>query len=101
MLILQALAKISTSFQSAPVAQLVLGESRSLPWDSTVVVITAAPTDELFTTLFNMRRVGRKIALVQVGGSYTDVSKGGLQVYHIPDSVAWRELEKLDIKVNT
>lgn len=94
--ILEALAQTHPS-ETMPIARLVQRESRSLPWGSTIVVISAMPTDTLLSTLVNMKRAGRSVTLIVVGGSEPSISKDGLTVYHIRDDVAWRELEMLSM----
>ena len=94
--ILEALAQAHPS-ETIPIARLVQRESRSLPWGSTIVVISAMPTDTLFSTLVKMKRAGRSVALIVVGGSEPSISKDGLTVYHIRDDVAWRELEMISM----
>jgi len=94
--ILEALAQTHPS-ETIPIARLVQRESRSLPWGSTIVVISAMPTDTLFSTLVKMKRAGRSVALIVVGGSEPSISKDGLTVYHIRDDVAWRELEMISM----
>jgi len=94
--ILEALAQVQSS-ESLPIARLISNESRSLPWGSTLLVVSAAPTDSLLSVLFQMKRVGRKIALILVGGSKTPQSTDGLTVYHVRDEVIWRDIETLSI----
>ncbi len=81
-----------------PIAKLVLNEGRNFPWGSTLVVISAMPTDSLFSILIKMKKAGRRVALILVGGSEPLISKDGLTVYHIRDNVLWRELEMLRIE---
>jgi len=95
--ILEALAQILPS-ETMPIARLVQNESRNFAWGSTMVVITAMPTDALFSTLVKMKRGGRSVVLIMIGGSEPSISKDGLTVYHIREDVAWRELEMLSIK---
>ena len=95
--ILEALAQIDAS-ETMPIARLVQNESRNLAWGSTMVVISAIPTNALFSTLIQMKRGGRRVALIVVGGSEPSISKDGLTVYHIREDVAWRELETLSVK---
>jgi len=92
--ILEALAQLDPS-ETMPIARLVQQEGRNLPWGSTLVVISAMPTDTLFSTLVKMKRAGRRVALILVGGSEPPISKDGLTVYHIRDDVIWRDLETL------
>ncbi len=95
--ILEALAQIHAS-ESMPIARFVPLESRNLPWGSTLVLITAAPTEALLATLLRMKRVGRRVALVIIGGPEIPVLDG-LPVYRIADDVPWREVEKLKLQV--
>jgi len=92
--ILEALAQIHPS-ETMPIASLLQQEGRSLPWGSTLVVITAVPTDILFSTLVKMKGAGRRVALILVGGPEPSISKDRLTVYHIRDDVIWRDLETL------
>lgn len=96
--ILEALAQVSTSIETMPIANLVPRQGRNLPWGSTLVVITAIPTEALLSSLVRMKRAGRSVALVQVGGSELAIRKDSLNVYHIPDDVVWRDLKTLTIE---
>jgi len=96
--ILEALAQIHTAMESQPMARFVVQESTNLPWGSTLVAITAVPTDALLSTLTKMKRAGRRVALISVGGTGLSVRKNGLPTYHIPDDVPWQDLESLNIK---
>jgi len=95
--ILEALAEVNTSIETMPVASLALREGRNLPWGSTLVVISAIPTEALLSSLVRMKRAGRSVALIQVGGSELSIRKDGLTVYHIPDDVIWRDLKTFSI----
>jgi uncharacterized protein (DUF58 family) len=95
--ILEALAQIHPS-EVLPVTRLVVSESRNLPWGSTVVVISAAPTEALISTLLQMQRSGRKVALISVGGAEPAPSRGGLTVYHVRGDVLWQEMETLRLE---
>jgi len=96
--ILEALARLHASFESMPIARFVPYESQNLPWGSSLVVISAAPTDELINTLFTLRRAGRQVTLMVVGGQELPTSLNGLNVYHVPDNVPWQQLEVLKIQ---
>ena len=97
--ILEALAQIHSS-ESMPIARFVSLESRNLPWGSTLVLITAMPTESLLATLLRMKRVGRQVALVVIGGSKIP-RLDGLPVYRIPDDIPWREVETLSLQAMT
>ncbi|MFC1864636.1 DUF58 domain-containing protein [Chloroflexota bacterium] len=92
--ILEALAQIHPS-ETMPIARLVLNEGRNLPWGSTLVLISAMPTDNIFSTLLKLKKAGRKVVLILVGGSVPSKSKDGLTVYHIRDDVMRHEPEML------
>ena len=96
---LEALAQVYSS-ETLPIARLIANESRNLPWESTMVVITAVPTEALLSVLLRVKRAGRKIALILVGGpdSQTQISMDGLTVYHVRDDIIWRDLQTLDIR---
>jgi uncharacterized protein (DUF58 family) len=94
--ILEALAQVQPT-EVIPIAQLVVDEGRNMSWGSSLVVISAMPTDELMATLFNMKRVGRKVALVKVGDAGPPINTDGLAVYYVREDIAWRELESVYI----
>jgi uncharacterized protein (DUF58 family) len=93
--ILEALAPIQP-IEAVPIARLVSGESRSLPWGSTLVVITAMPTDSLLSVLHQMKRFGRKVALITIGGK-EPISSNGLTVYQVPDNITWDKTESITL----
>ena len=64
---LDALAQV-THFEHTPISRLLQNESRNLAWGSTILVISPVPTDELLSTLYNLKRGGRKVVLISVGG---------------------------------
>ncbi len=95
--ILEALAKIHP-LETTPIAELIQQEARNLSWGSTLVVISAVPSDNLLSTLVKMKRAGRMVTLILVGGPEPSISKDGLIVYHIRDDVIWHDLETLPMK---
>jgi len=96
MQILEALAQV-LPFETMPIDRLVRNESQNLAWGSTMVVITAMPTDALLSTLFNMRKGGRRVVLILIGGTRTAVSGESLTVYNIREDIPWRDMETLPI----
>jgi uncharacterized protein (DUF58 family) len=96
-LILEALAQVYST-ESIPIAKLVSSESANLPWVSTMVVITAVPTEAMLSSILQVKRAGRKVVLITVGGKEGRVSTGSLSVYHIPDDALWRNIEALKIQ---
>ena len=95
---LENLARIDPApGECMPMPTLVLKEGSSLPWGSTVVVISAAPTEGLISSLEKVRRAGRVVALVVVGAQ-APAEKDGLGIYRIPDDVPWQNLEGISFK---
>jgi uncharacterized protein (DUF58 family) len=93
--ILEALATINPMY-TTPIDEMVVKESRNLPWGSTMVVITAAPTEPLLSTLFRMKRVGRKVVLITVG-SHEAISSTGITTYHVSQDISWEKMETLHL----
>ncbi|MDP2952886.1 MAG: DUF58 domain-containing protein [Chloroflexota bacterium] len=94
--ILDALARVQP-METMTIATLVQRESQSLPWGSTLVVITAVPTPALLGSLIKMDRAGRRVGLILVGGRQPSTKKDRFPVYHIPDEVMWHDLEELPL----
>ncbi|MDD5287827.1 MAG: DUF58 domain-containing protein [Dehalococcoidales bacterium] len=93
--ILEALAPIQP-IEAIPMGRMVVNESRNLPWGSTLVVITAMPTEALLSALFQMKRVGRKVALIVIGGK-EPISSNGLTTYQVPADVMWDKIETVKL----
>ncbi len=94
--IMETLAKVHET-ETMPLAKLVLMEARNLPWGSTIVAITATVTDNLLSALLQIKKAGRRVALIVIGGSETRISRNGLTVYRVSDDVLWSDMETLDI----
>ena len=95
--ILEVLAQLH-QVETMPAGRFIRQEAWSLPWGSTLVVITAQPAEELLATLLDLKRVGRSVALVKVGGAVPTVTEGNLPVYHVPDDVAWGLVKEIGLK---
>jgi uncharacterized protein (DUF58 family) len=93
--ILETLAQVHPS-ATMPINLVVQRESAGLAWGSTLVVISASPTISIKTSLLKMKRAGRRVVLVIIGGEKT-AEIPGLSVYHIGDDVNWSEMEQLSI----
>ena len=92
--ILEALAQIQPT-EVVPISGLVMREGRNFSWGSSLVVISAMPTDTLLASLFNIKRTGRKVALIKVGDAGSPISTDGLNVYYVPGDISWRELDSI------
>jgi len=98
--ILGALAQIHQS-ETIPIARHIRQEAANLPWGSTLLVVAAEPSEDLLATLLDLKRVGRSVALVRVGGQAKKEEgpgTGGLKVYYINDEVAWDVVKELGLK---
>jgi uncharacterized protein (DUF58 family) len=93
--ILEALAMIKPVY-TTPIAEVLLQESRNLPWGSTMVVITAAPTEPLLSALFRMKKVGRKVVLIIIG-EHVAISSNGITTYHVSEDISWEKMESLSL----
>ncbi len=95
--ILEALAQLH-QIEAIPAGRFIQQEARNVPWGSTLVVITAQATDELLAELMDLKRVGRSVALIKVGGTAPEVMTDDLSVYHISDDIAWDVVEQIGLK---
>lgn len=81
--ILEALAAV-TGFALMPVSRLLAHESPRIPWGATVVVVTAVVSEALLVTLLDLRRVGRRVALVSLDTEWSgDERLEGIVVHHV------------------
>lgn len=94
--ILAALAQLH-QVENAPLARYIRDEASSLPQGSTVVAVSAQPSEELLATLRDFRRLGRSVALIKVGGDLSNLETGNLPVYHITDEVAWELVQEIGL----
>jgi len=94
--ILEALATINPMY-TMPVEETIVKESRNLPWGSTMVVITAVPTEPLLAALFRMKRVGRKVVLITIG-NHEAISTNGITTYHVSQDIAWEKIENMRLQ---
>jgi len=96
---LENLARIDIApNECIPMPALILREGASLPWGSTVVVISAAPTEGLVSSLNKIRKAGRMAALVVVGSEEIPKEKDGLNIYTISDEISWQDLQGLSLR---
>lgn len=94
--ILEALAHIR-GFPFIALEQTLSQETPNLPWATTVVAITAAPTEGVLASLNRLRHAGRRVALILVGEQSARLSVDRMPVYHVSDNVYWREMSSLKI----
>jgi uncharacterized protein (DUF58 family) len=92
--ILEALAHVK-GIPALPIEKTLNKESRSLAWEATIVLITAAPTEEVIATLRRFQRAGRRVALVLIGTKGPGLKLEGIMLYHVSDSVYRQKLASL------
>jgi hypothetical protein len=81
-----------------PIDRFIRQEATNLPWGSSLVVVSARPTDELLGALFDLKRVGRSVALVQVGGALPEADGKNFPVFHVTDKIAWEVVQEIGLK---
>jgi uncharacterized protein (DUF58 family) len=86
--LLEALAQLH-QVETMPAARFLRQEARALPWGSTLLAITARPAAELTEALLDLKRAGRRVALVKVGGEPPEEASAVMPAYHVSDEVAW------------
>jgi len=98
--ILEGLAQLHQT-ETIPMVKYIRQESRSLPWGSTLLVISAQPDESLMAALLDLKRVGRSITLVTIGGtkeSLEAIPTGHIHVFNVSDEVAWNLVQKIGLK---
>jgi uncharacterized protein (DUF58 family) len=95
--LLEALAQLH-QVETMPAARFIRQEARALPWGSTVVAITAQPNAELAAALLDLKRAGRRVALVKVGGEPPEEASAVMPAYHVTDEAAWELVEEIGLK---
>jgi len=95
--ILVALAQLH-QMETMPAARFIRQEARGLPWGSTVLAVTAQPADELTAALLDLKRAGRPVALVKVGGEPPKEASIAMPAYHVTDEVAWDLVKEIGLK---
>jgi uncharacterized protein (DUF58 family) len=98
--ILEALAQLHQT-ETISMARFIRQEARSLPWGSTLLLICAQPDEKLMAALMDLRRVGRSVALVVVGGAPLEGQEnitGHMPVFHVSDDTAWNLVQEIGLK---
>ena len=93
--ILDALAPL-VGFRLIPLHLLLRRSMPALSYGSTVVIVTAQPTKELFVSLLAMQRAGHPIVLLTVGDEKPEVPPM-FTTYHLGGRDAWYHLEALEL----
>ena len=80
--ILEMLAAV-TPIASAPLEELLIGESANLPWGSTLVIATGLVTDGIAIAIQRLRAAGRNVVLISLQEE-SPPRLDGVLVYHLP-----------------
>ncbi len=91
--ILEAMAQVHPE-DSIPLANLILEQSRHLPWGTTIMVVTSIPDAATLDVLGRLRRAGWGVSLVHIGGSAGNVA-GGIPTYTVSDPVDWQQVQEV------
>ncbi len=97
--ILEGLAQLH-QVETIPMVRYIRQETRSLPWGSTLMVISAQPDRELVGTLLDLKRVGRSVTLVTIGAKkeeLDEINNGRLPVFNVTDEFAWDVVQKIGL----
>ncbi len=92
--ILEVMAQVHPD-ESVSMAALLLERARSLPWGTSIVVVTAVPDEATMITLARLRRAGWGVALVHIGGGPTKSMTGSVPRYTVPDNPDWRQVQEV------
>jgi uncharacterized protein (DUF58 family) len=98
--ILEGLAQLH-QVETIPAARYIRQEARSLPWGSTVLVVSAQPDEVLMGALLDLKRLGRAVTLVTIGGTPEELEKiqtGRMPVFNVSDAVAWDLVQEINLK---
>jgi len=82
--ILEMLAGV-TSFAAMSIEKLMQQESPRLPWGATLVLVTPIVTEGITETLLNLKKAGRRLALVSLADEPPPHLEG-IAAYHLPSS---------------
>jgi uncharacterized protein (DUF58 family) len=98
--ILEGLAQLH-QVETVPMTRYLRQQTRSLPWGSTLLVISAQPDENLMAALLNLKRLGRAVTLVSIGGKKEELEKlntRSIPVYNVSDEVAWEIVKEIGLK---
>lgn len=83
--VLEALAAV-TEFATGSIENMMLRTSPSLPWASTIVLVTAIVTEEIMVALIRLKEAGRRVVLISLADEPPPKGLGNILAYHIPAS---------------
>lgn len=95
--ILEVLAQLHQT-ETVPIVRHLREQASSLPWGSTLVAISAQPDDDLMAALLDLKRVGRSVALIQIGSEVKELNAAYFPIYRVTDDVAWELVKEIGLK---
>ena len=84
--VLEALAAV-TEFATGSIEKMMMRTSPSLPWASTIVLVTAVVTEEMMVALIRLKEAGRRVVLISLADEPPPRGLGNILAYHIPSTV--------------
>jgi uncharacterized protein (DUF58 family) len=98
--ILEGLAQLH-QVETISMVKYLRQEARSLPWGSTVLLISAQPGEALMAALLDLKRMGRSVTLVTIGGTREEreaIQTGHVNVFNVSDEAAWNVVKEIGLK---
>ena len=102
--ILEALAQIQgvpaiSAEGNLTMDKMLIRETSGLAWGTTIVLITAVPTQEIMNSLTRLHRAGRRIALISIGSQSQIVKLKGILHYQVSEDIYQKELSSLKLNM--
>ena len=95
--ILESLAQLH-QVETIPMTRYIREEAAGIPWGSTLVVVSAQPDEKLLATMLDLKRVGRSVTLIVIGGEVKEFDTSHFPVYRVPDDVAVDLVKEIGLK---
>jgi uncharacterized protein (DUF58 family) len=95
--ILGALAQVK-GLPALNMEKVLFDVARNLPWETTIVLVTAVLTDDLVASLRHFQKAGRRVALVLIGPASPPIGVEGILQYRVSPEIYRRELASLRLE---
>ncbi len=93
--ILEVMAQVHPE-ESISLADMILEQSRNLPWGTTIMAVTAIPDAATLTVLGRLRRAGWGVSLAHIGGRPGQAA-GTIPTYTVPAATDWQEIREVEL----
>lgn len=94
--VLEALAQIR-GVPFITIDQLISREAGQLSWETTLVVITSVPTQEVLNSITHFKKTGRNSVLILIGKDLAPVNLDGVTVYQVPEDIYQKQVETISL----